>query len=104
MHSNYLLIYYALYKVNVEELTENCCKKKVVNCNASCYLSMKMTESSDNENGKFESWDLKVKISEFISYLSDSFVLPERKNIYTSLLLYEITDIRTDEIDHPPQF
>lgn len=102
-HSNFLMLYYVLYKCNVEELTESCCKKQVVNCNASCYLSFKMAQQDETNGRKGESSDVKLKISEFVFNASDLLPVNEIKQRYISFKDKSVLEEIFHEIDHPPQ-
>ncbi len=65
LHTNYLAVYYSLYKINNKELTASCCEKKVDNCNARCYLDKKMNdENRKSANGT--SAEFKLKITEYV--------------------------------------
>jgi len=102
-HSNYLMLYYVLYKCNTEELTESCCKKVVENCNASCYLSFKMSEQDNAGSKKGESSEIKLKIAEFVFDLTEMKSCSENKILYSSFLQIFISDKNISDIEHPPQ-
>ncbi|MDZ4712573.1 MAG: hypothetical protein SGI89_09655 [bacterium] len=102
LHCNYLCLYYALYKINVHDLTETCCVKIVDNCNAHCYLDKKMNEESDGsaKGLKFES---KVKLSEFeVANLTAGLYNKDDHN-YNIPQDISHTSQYIGEIDHPPQ-
>jgi len=102
LHTNYLAVYYSLYKINTEELTASCCEKKVDNCNAHCYLDKKMNE--ENDKGKTSGApELKLKLTEYIVSEFAYKMVPEKIIDYQ---LYKIFMPQMDyysRIEHPPQ-
>ena len=102
-HTNYLLLYYALYKCNTKELTESCCKKVVENCNASCYLSFKMAQQDNSGSNKGESPEIKLKIAEFVFDPPEINPGCENKILYSSFIQNFILDKNIRDVDHPPQ-
>lgn len=102
LHTNYLVVYYSLYEMNTEELTASCCEKKVVNCNAHCYLDKKMSDQEDR-NTKGTSSDIKLKITDYIvtDYIPD--LHSDDLNILYSAYAFSHTKDHCPEIDHPPR-
>lgn len=102
LHTNYLAVYYTLFAINNAELTESCCKKIVINCNAHCYLDQKMNEQ-DDKNNKGTSAEIKLKITDYLltDYLENLY--PGNLNeIYSIDKFKQVQDFYSD-IDHPPQ-
>ncbi len=102
LHTNYLAVYYSLYKVNTAGLTASCCEKKVENCNAHCYLDKKMNEENNNDKRSASS-EMKLKITEYI--VEDYIPVlnsDETFSYYSNDRFIKIKGYLS-EIDHPPQ-
>lgn len=77
LNTNYVLMYYGIFKLNQTILAETVCEKKAPGCNACCYLNKKIEQGSDESKATAEITSNKLKLSEFtVNYFS----LPETKN------------------------
>ena len=54
LQTNYLLVFYGLFQLNRDALTEEVCEKVVEKCNACCYLNKQMNEEEQNANSNTE--------------------------------------------------
>lgn len=102
LHTNYVLVYYSMYEINVEQLTQSCCEKKVDNCNAHCYLEKKIHENTDN-SGKGNNSDIKLKLSEYIIRTATGLKHPEKFTSYTLHNSNGISNEFSSKIKHPPR-
>jgi hypothetical protein len=102
LNVNYLAVYYSLYILNTESLTESCCVKIVENCNAHCYLDSKMNEESSNSN-KGVTVEMKLKLSEFqITEIFKDLNVHSDQKFYNKNSVPNIS-LYLKDIDHPPQ-
>ncbi len=102
LHTNYLAFYYALYTININQLSENYCEKKKPCCVAKCFLSNKMGEANSNSH-KGEVIEIKIKLSEF--RITDPAISSHQKDLIQQYF-YPYNFYKLDyivEIDHPPQ-
>lgn len=104
LHTNYLAVYYSLYKLNNKELTASCCVKKVDNCNAKCYFDKKMNdEENKSTNGDAALPDSKLKITEYVVSDDTSFPIISAQNKVHAIPDHLYLNDFISEIDHPPQ-
>lgn len=77
LNTNYVLMYYGVFKLNQTILSETVCEKKTAGCNACCYLNKKIEQGSDDSKATAELVKTKEKLSEFVVKY---FPLPETQN------------------------
>lgn len=77
LNTNYVLMYYGVFKLNQSVLSESVCEKKTAGCNACCYLNKKIEQESDDSKASAELIKIKEKLSEFVI---NYFSLPEEQN------------------------
>ena len=77
LNTNYVMLYYGIFKLNQSDLAATVCEKKIAECNACCYLNKKLDQQSDETKAPAENINIKLKLSEFtVNY----FILPETNN------------------------
>ena len=77
LNTNYVLMYYGVFKLNQTILTESVCEKKTEGCNACCYLNKKIEQEGSDSKATAELVKTKEKLSEFVVKY---FSLPETRN------------------------
>ncbi|MBS1493304.1 MAG: hypothetical protein JST55_07335 [Bacteroidetes bacterium] len=77
LNTNYVMLYYGVFKLNQSDLAATVCEKKKEGCNACCYLNKKIEQESDESKATAENVNIKLKLSEFTVYY---FYLPETSN------------------------
>lgn len=77
LNTNYVVMYYGVFKLNQSVLAETVCEKTAPGCNACCYLEKKIEQESDESKATAQSVSIKLKLSEFTVHY---FSLPESKN------------------------
>jgi len=102
LHVNYLTFYYTLYLINVKSLTASCCEKKVVNCNAHCYLNKKFNDENNKSNDGLLI-EMKIKL---VGFEFSDFIL--NKPVNNNLKYFDFYNSNKlkkyfPEIEHPPQ-
>jgi hypothetical protein len=71
LNTNYVMLYYGVFKLNQTILAETVCEKKTAGCNACCYLNKKIEQESDDSKATAENVTIKLKLSEFtVHYFS----------------------------------
>ena len=71
LNTNYVMLYYGVFKLNQTILAETVCEKKTAGCNACCYLNKKIDQQSDDSKATAENVTIKLKLSEFtVNYFS----------------------------------
>ncbi len=101
LNTNCVLFYYSLYGINVTSLTENCCEKKVDNCNAHCYLDKKINHNANDSKGT--TVEMKLKISEYIVVKHQLVIFTEKNSGYVIPDNILRTIKYSPEIEHPPR-
>ncbi|MDQ3194515.1 MAG: hypothetical protein M3P82_05900 [Bacteroidota bacterium] len=101
MHTNYVLIYSSLYEINVTALTQSCCEKIVINCNAHCYLDKKINETDNNTNGN--AVEIKLKISEYVVNEYHPFLFTKKISKYIVSSNTPHPEPYCTVIEHPPK-
>lgn len=77
LNTNYVVMYYGVFKLNQSVLAETVCEKTAPGCNACCYLEKKIEQESDESKATAQNITIKLKLSEFTVHY---FSLPETKN------------------------
>jgi len=104
LNTNYALMYYGVFKINQDFLSEELCEKKTTDCNACCYLNKKIDEENGDAKTSAPNVKLKQKLSEYT--VKDFHPL---KNINPSLYSFVDFNININEgysliPGKPPQF
>lgn len=109
LQTNYLLVFYGLFQLNREALTEEVCEQVVVECNACCYLDKQMNAEEQDTNSSAEPVRKnvtrdKINISDYLLTQIDlacSSGLDYLKYSQFSETLYQSSYLSS--IDHPPR-
>ena len=65
LNTNYVLMYYGVFKLNQTILAETVCEKKTEDCKGCCYLKKQIEQQSKDEQSTAELLKNKQKLSEF---------------------------------------
>lgn len=96
-------VYYTLFKINQQNLTEEVCEQIVKDCNACCYFDKKVSEQSDNTGKASKTVKAEIKILE---YTVDTFFYNPFKNRSTNFLTSNTSILLSGHListDHPPR-
>lgn len=77
LNTNYVMLYYGVFKLNQSVLAETVCEKTAPGCNACCYLNKKIEQESDDSKATAQNVTVKLKLSEFTIHY---FSLPDTEN------------------------
>ncbi len=98
LNTNYVLMYYGVFKLNQAILSETVCEKKTAGCNACCYLNKKIEQEGDGSKAVAELVKTKEKLSEFVVKY---FSLPETQNITSHSFTDEFLNLSTGYFSLP---
>lgn len=109
LQTNYLLVFYGLFQLNRDALTEEVCEQVVVECNACCYLDKQMNAEEQDANSNAEPVRKnvtrdKINLSDFLlAYISlaGSSGLNQMNYLQFTESLYQSSYLSS--IDHPPR-
>ena len=65
LNTNYVIMYYGVFKLNQNILAETVCENKTADCKGCCYLKKKIEQESKDEQSASELLKNKQKLSEF---------------------------------------
>lgn len=105
IYINTNLFSYLLFKANQEKIIASCCEKKVIDCNARCFLSKSFDKNEKEKEATGENENLRVNLNSVLyceTNETNTILFNNREIVFQHSLFNTLTGHSVTE-DHPPK-